>query len=158
MTILTTGQTVPDFSAESTDGSLFSLAAQRGSVLVLFFYPRDNTPGCTRENQDFRDLKPEFDALGVQLYGISRDSLKSHARFCEKQALNFPLLSDESESVCTLFDVMREKNMYGKKVRGIERSTFLIGPEGELAVVWRKVNVEGHAAEVLEACRKLCSQ
>lgn len=157
MTTLVIGQNVPDFSLESSDGAVFSLVAQRGAPLVLFFYPRDNTPGCTRENQDFRDLHEAFSALGVRIYGISRDSLKSHLRFCEKQSLNFPLLSDESEHVCSLFDVMREKNMYGKKVRGIERSTFLIDAEGRLIESWRKVNVDGHAAIVLETCRKMLS-
>ncbi len=142
------GSAVPQFSAESTAG-VFSLAENTDRVLVLFFYPRDNTSGCTRENEDFRDLHGEFLDKGVRVFGISRDTLASHHKFAKKLELPFPLIADPKEELCGLFDVMRDKNMYGKKVRGIERSTFLLAAGGILTKEWRKVKVPGHAAEVL---------
>jgi thioredoxin-dependent peroxiredoxin len=134
---------------------VFSLAAQRGHPVVLYFYPKDSTPGCTTEAQDFRDLMPEFAKLGCTVAGISRDSLKSHGNFAGKQCLPFPLLSDADEIVCEQFGVMKLKNMYGKQVRGIERSTFLIDKHGAVAREWRGVKIAGHAQEVLAAVRAL---
>jgi len=139
----------------ATGGEELSLQSFRGRKLVIYFYPRDNTPGCTREGQDFRDLYPEFEALDCAVVGVSRDSLKSHEKFSDKQEFPFPLISDADEQLCRQFDVIKEKNMYGKKVMGIERSTFLIDAHGELVREWRKVKVPGHAAEVLEAVREL---
>ena len=144
------GKKVPDFQAASTGGGNFRLSSLKGSPLVLYFYPKDDTPGCTLEGQDFRDLNPRFKRLDATILGVSRDSLKSHAKFCDKFGFSFDLLSDEDEKLCRLFDVIKMKNMYGKKVRGIERSTFLIGKDGVLLREWRKVKVEGHAAEVLQ--------
>jgi peroxiredoxin Q/BCP len=149
------GSPLPAFSLPSTDGTDFSPADARGEVLVLYFYPKDATPGCTTEAGDFRDLHAKFRRTGVRVLGISRDSLASHAKFREKQALPFQLLSDADETACRLFDVIREKNMYGKNVLGIERSTFLVDARGVLRQEWRKVKVAGHAEEVLEAARSL---
>jgi len=150
---------VPDFTLPSTAaagaGGEFRLRAARGQPLVLYFYPRDNTPGCTLEGQDFQRLLPAFKRAGVRVCGISRDSLAAHGKFCAKFGFDFELLSDADEAVCTLFGVIREKNMYGRKVMGIERSTFLIDAAGKLRREWRKVRIEGHAAEVLEAAKAL---
>ncbi len=151
MSKIAVGKKVPDFSLPATNGRDVRLSSLKGHDVVLYFYPKDDTPGCTLEGQDFRDLHPRFARLGAVILGVSRDSLKSHAKFCQKYALDFELLSDEDEKLCRLFDVIKMKNMYGKKVRGIERSTFLIGKDGTLRREWRKVKVEGHAAEVLEA-------
>jgi len=148
------GKRVPDFRLPSTSGE-FHLAAERGHKLVLYFYPRDATPGCTLEGQGFRDLHARFRRAGAHVFGISRDTLASHAKFREKQAFPFDLLSDEDGAACKLFDVIRLKNMYGRKVLGIERSTFLIDGEGVLRREWRKLKVDGHAEEVLEAVRSL---
>jgi len=145
---------VQDFSAEMTGGR-FQLADHKGAPLVIYFYPKDSTPGCTREGQDFRDLHSKFQAANCAIYGVSRDSLKSHERFKEKQSFPFELISDPDETVCKLFDVIKEKNMYGKKFMGIERSTFLINSEGVLVQEWRKVKVPEHAAAVLEALEEL---
>jgi peroxiredoxin Q/BCP len=147
-------QPVPDFSLPSTAGT-FSLAAQRGTALVIYFYPKDNTPGCTTEAQQFRDLDGEFKAIHCAVYGVSRDSLKSHESFKAKFELPFELLVDSEEIACNIFDVVKMKNMYGKQVRGIERSTFLIDAKGVLRRQWRGVKVPGHAAEVLEAVKSL---
>ena len=153
---LDVGAKAPSFRAPVTpDGDEVSLASLKGKPVVLFFYPRDNTPGCTVENIDFTKLLPRFRRLGVQLYGISRDTLRSHQNFCRKQSLKAPLLADPDEVVCNLYGVMRDKNMYGKKVRGIERTTFLIDAKGKIAEIWRKVSVEGHAEEVLARCKEL---
>jgi len=142
-------------SLPATGGEELSIQSFRGAPLVLYFYPRDNTPGCTREGQDFRDLHDQFKALGCTIAGVSRDSLKTHENFKAKQAFPFELISDGDESLCRQFDVIKEKNMYGKKVMGIERSTFLIDAEGTIAREWRKVKVPGHAEDVLEAVREL---
>ena len=149
------GNKVADFSAPATSGTLFTLSGHKGHPVVLYFYPKDNTPGCTSEGQQFRDLHAAFAKLGAVVAGVSRDSLKSHASFKAKMAFPFELIADADERLCTQFDVIRMKNMYGKQVRGIERSTFLIGPDGKLAREWRKVRVEGHAAEVLAAVKAL---
>jgi thioredoxin-dependent peroxiredoxin len=149
-----TATKIADFSAESTDGT-FELSAHRGHPVVLYFYPKDNTPGCTTEGARFRDLYPKFRAAGAEIVGVSRDSLKSHQSFKAKMAFPFPLISDPDETLCNRFGVMKMKNMYGKQVRGIERSTFLIGPDGKLAREWRGVKVPGHADEVLAAVQAL---
>jgi thioredoxin-dependent peroxiredoxin len=142
------GKKVADFTAESTGGP-FELSAHKGHPVVLYFYPKDNTPGCTTEGAQFRDLYPQFKKLGAIVVGCSRDSLKSHERFKEKMAFPFDLVSDAEEKLCSQFAVIKMKNMYGKKVRGIERSTFVIDADGKLAKEWRGVKVPGHAEEVL---------
>ena len=149
------GDPIPDFEAPVTGGGTVRLSALRGKPVVLYFYPKDKTPGCTVESQEFRDLHPRFKRAGALVFGISRDSLKSHESFKAAECMPFELISDPDEQLCSLFDVMRLKNMYGKQVRGIERSTFLIDGEGRLHREWRKVKVEGHAAEVLEAVKAL---
>ena len=126
-----------------------------GKNVVLYFYPKDNTPGCTQEGEDFRDLYKEFKKLKTEIYGISRDSLKSHEGFKTKYKYPFELISDPDEKLCNLFDVIKEKNMYGKKYMGIERSTFLINKDGKLSAEWRKVKVNGQAIEVLEEVKKI---
>jgi len=145
---------VPDFSAESTGGA-FKLSACKGHIVVLYFYPKDNTPGCTTEGQDFSALHAKFAKAGAIVLGVSRDSLKSHANFKAKMGFPFELLSDPDEALCTLFGVMKMKNMYGKQVRGIERSTFVIDAGGKLVREWRGVKVPGHADEVLAAVSAL---
>jgi len=146
---------VSDFTAAATGGTPFRLSDHKGKAVVLYFYPKDNTPGCTTEGADFRDLHKQFVKAGAVVAGVSRDSLKSHEGFKAKMEFPFELLSDPDEKLCAQFDVIKMKNMYGKKVRGIERSTFLIAPDGKLAREWRKVKVEGHAAEVLAAVQAL---
>jgi len=155
MSTIVPGQPVPDFAAEATGGKTLRLADLKGKHLVLYFYPKDNTPGCTQEGQDFRALAAEFRGLNAEIVGISRDSMKSHEGFKCKYEFPFELISDADEHLCRLFDVIKTKNMYGKQVLGIERSTFLIDREGRLAREWRKVSVKGHAQEVLEALRAL---
>jgi len=137
----------------ATGDQTLSIQHFRGKSLVLYFYPRDNTPGCTRESQDFRDRHDEFVAADCAVLGVSRDSLKSHQNFTAKHELPFPLISDADEELCRLFDVIKEKNMYGKKVLGIERSTFLLDSHGRIVSQWRKVKVPGHVDEVLETVR-----
>lgn len=149
------GLKVPDFSLPATSGGTFHLAAHAGKPLVIYFYPKDSTPGCTTEAGQFRDLHAEFAKLGCPVYGVSRDSLKSHENFKAKLQLPFELLSDPDELACGLFDVMKMKNMYGKQVRGVERSTFLIDANGVLRREWRGVKVDGHARAVLEAVQSL---
>ncbi|MBN8462366.1 MAG: peroxiredoxin [Dechloromonas sp.] len=146
---------VPDFSLPATGGPDFSLTAQAGKVVVLYFYPKDSTPGCTSEAQQFRDLYPQFVAVDAVILGISRDSVKSHENFKAKQSLPFELGSDADEAVCNVFSVMKMKNMYGKQVRGVERSTFVIDRNGILRREWRGVKVPGHAEEVLAFVRTL---
>ena len=149
------GKPVEDFSLPSTGSGAFRLSSARGSKLVLYFYPKDNTPGCTNEGMQFRDLHKEFANAGAQVYGVSRDSLRSHESFKAKMKFPFELLSDAEERVCSQFGVMKLKNMYGKKVRGIERSTFVIDGKGVLAREWRGVKVPGHAQEVLDFVKTL---
>ena len=146
---------VPAFRAATTAGGEFSLADAKGKALVLYFYPKDATSGCTVEAQEFRDLADKFKRAGAIILGVSRDSLKSHEKFREKESLSFHLLSDPEEKLCGLFDVIKEKSLYGRKYMGIERSTFLIDGSGVLRREWRKVKVAGHAQEVLEAIRSL---
>lgn len=145
----------PDFELPATGGTTFRLSGTKGKLLVLYFYPKDNTPGCTNEGLQFRDLHPNFSKLGCEIRGISRDSLKSHENFKTKMGFPFELLSDTEEIACKLFDVIKMKNMYGKKVRGIERSTFVVDARGVLRREWRGVKVPGHAQEVLEFVKTL---
>jgi thioredoxin-dependent peroxiredoxin len=147
-------QAVPDFTAAATGGP-FTLSARRGTKLVLYFYPKDNTPGCTTEGMNFRDMYPQFEAAGADIVGISRDSVKSHDNFKSKLELPFTLISDADEAVCALFAVIKMKKMYGKEVRGIERSTFLIDGAGVLRREWRGVKVAGHIDEVLASVAAL---
>lgn len=149
------GSKIKDFSLPSTEGSDFQLSDHKGKIVVLYFYPKDATPGCTIEGHDFTKLLPKFKKSNTVVYGISRDSLKSHEKFKEKEGYKVDLLSDEEEALCKYFDVIKEKNMYGKKVLGIERSTFVIDAQGRLASEWRKVKVENHAQEVLEFVQSL---
>jgi len=150
------GAKVPDFSLPVTgDGGTWRLKDAKGQKVVLYFYPKDMTSGCTRESQDFRDLNAAFRKAGVSVVGVSRDSLKSHQKFREKEKLPFDLLADEEEKACKLFDVIKEKSLYGRKYLGVERSTFLIDGSGVLRHEWRKVKVPCHAEEVLEAAKSL---
>ena len=149
------GKPVPDFSLPSTGGSTFRLSSARGKTVVLYFYPRDNTPGCTTEGADFRDSYPAFKRAGSEVLGISRDSLASHEHFKEKRKFPFELLADPEEAVCKQFGVIKMKSMYGKKVRGIERSTFVVDKDGVLAREWRGVKVPGHVQEVLNFVKAL---
>ena len=141
---------VPDFSAEMTGGQPFKLSDYHGKKLVLYFYPKDNTPGCTTESLQFRDAHERFRKAGAEIFGISRDSLRSHDGFKTKLGLPFELISDTDEALCTMFDVIVMKSMYGKKVRGIERSTFVIDASGKIVKEWRGVKVPGHVDEVLQ--------
>ena len=136
-------------------GATATLGDYAGQWLVLYFYPKDSTPGCTTEGLDFSALLPRFKRRKAAVLGVSRDSVKSHDNFCTKQGFKFPLVSDADEALCRAFDVIKEKNMYGRKVMGIERSTFLIDPEGRIAAAWRKVRVPGHAEAVLEALKTM---
>lgn len=145
----------PGMELAATGGGTVKLSDLAGKRVVLYFYPKDSTPGCTREGQDFRDLHAKFRRANTVVFGISRDSVKSHENFKAKQNFPFELLSDPDETACRAYDVIREKNMYGKKVLGIERSTFLIDEKGMLRREWRKVKVDGHAAEVLDAVKAL---
>ncbi|WP_163832991.1 peroxiredoxin [Spartinivicinus ruber] len=149
------GQPVSDFRANATSNKDVLLSALQGYNLVLYFYPKDSTPGCTTEGQDFRDYYEEFKAAKTVIFGVSRDSLKSHENFKANQNFPFELISDTDEELCKLFDVIKLKNMYGKQVLGIERSTFLIDKKGYLHKEWRKVSVAGHVQEVLNAANAL---
>lgn len=149
------GNIAPDFTLPRDGGSSVTLSALRPAPVVLFFYPRDDTSGCTKEAVAFSGLKSEFDAAGATVIGISKDSVASHEKFRDKHDLTVPLLSDADDETCEAYGVWTEKNMYGKKFFGIERSTFLIDGAGRIARVWRKVKVPGHAEEVLEAVRAL---
>jgi peroxiredoxin Q/BCP len=147
--------TVRNFTLPATGGGEFELAKADARILVLYFYPKDNTPGCTTETMQFRDLHPQFRKAGARVYGISRDSLKSHANFKAKLGLPFELLADEDEAVCQQFGVMKLKNMYGRQVRGIERSTFVLDAGRAIRREWRGVKVPGHAKEVLDFVKTL---
>ena len=153
--MVTIGKKVAEFSVPATGDKTLSLSDFKDKNLVIYFYPKDSTPGCTLEGQNFRDLYPEFQAANTEILGVSRDSLKRHENFKAKQSFPFDLLSDEDEALCKLFDVIHEKNMYGRKVMGIVRSTFLIDGGGVLKAEWRKVRVKGHADAVLEAAKEL---
>ena len=153
----TLNRVVADFTAEATGGKNIRLKDLRGKNVVLYFYPKDNTPGCTLEGQDFRDLHDKFKRQKTVILGVSKDSIASHERFREKQSFPFDLLSDPDEKLCKKFDVIKEKSMYGKKYLGVERSTFLIDSAGKLRREWRKVKVKGHAQEVLDAVKEIKS-
>jgi thioredoxin-dependent peroxiredoxin len=146
---------VPDFSLPVSGGGTWSLKGAAGKKLVIYFYPRDMTSGCTRESQDFRDLYGAFRKAGAQVVGVSRDSVASHDKFAQRESLPFPLLADTDEKVCKLFDVIKQKSLYGRKYLGVERSTFLLDGTGRLRQEWRKVKVPGHAEAVLEATQRL---
>ena len=152
---VTIGKAVPDFEVPATGDKSIKLSALKGKNIVLYFYPKDNTPGCTREGQDFRDNLGKFKRQNTLVFGVSRDSLKSHENFKEKQCFPFELLSDTDEKLCKLFDVIKQKNMYGKKVMGIERSTFLIDDKGVLQKEWRGVKVDGHVNDVLNTVKTI---
>lgn len=148
------GKAIANFSLPSTSGDV-RLADLRGKKVVLYFYPKDATPGCTLEGHEFTRLLPEFEKHNAVVFGVSRDSVDSHDRFKTKECFKVELLSDTDETLCRMFDVIKEKNMYGRKTMGIERSTFVLDPEGKVAAEWRKVSVPGHAEEVLETIKKL---
>ncbi|MDF2445809.1 MAG: peroxiredoxin [Moraxellaceae bacterium] len=152
---LAIGDKVPDFHLPATSNKDVVLSALQGWHVILYFYPKDSTPGCTLEGQQFRDMMQEFTDEKCLILGVSRDSLKSHENFKKKECFPFELVSDENEELCKLFDVIKMKNMYGKQVQGIERSTFLIDKDGVLRNEWRKVKVDGHAEAVLFATRQL---
>lgn len=152
---VTLNQKVPDFTAEATSDARVRLSDLAGEKVVLYFYPRDSTPGCTTEGLEFAELHDEFRQAGCRIFGVSKDSLRKHENFKAKQGFPFELISDPEEQLCRLFDVLRLKKMYGKEYEGIERSTFLIDENGKLRAEWRKVKPAGHAAEVLEAARSL---
>lgn len=151
MSQIVEGATAPDFSLPRNGGETVTLSALRGNWIVLYFYPRDDTPGCTTEGQDFTALKDDFAARSAVILGVSRDSVASHEKFCAKRDIGVALLSDADGAVCEAYGVWVEKSMYGKKSMGVERATFLIDPEGAVSRVWRKVRAAGHAAKVLEA-------
>jgi len=152
------GKKVPAFTLPATGEQEVSLADLQGKFVVLYFYPKDSTPGCTREGQDFRDNKAKFSRQQAVILGVSRDSIKAHENFKAKQDFNFELLSDKEEVLCSIFDVIKEKTLYGKKHMGIERSTFIIDPDGVLKHEWRKVKVDGHVDEVLATLKQIKKQ
>ena len=149
------GKKVPDFSVTATNEAEFNLNQNIGKNIVIYFYPKDNTPGCTKEGEDFRDQHEAFSSNNAIIVGVSRDSVKSHDKFICKFNFPFDLIADEDETVCQLFDVIKQKNMYGRKYMGIERSTFLIDSNGALINEWRKVKVKGHVEEVLDALNNI---
>jgi len=149
------GHEVEDFSAPITGAETFQLSAHRGKNIIVYFYPKDNTPGCTTEGQNFRDLYPDFTALNTMVVGVSKDSLRTHENYKAKHNFPFELITDPDETVCKHFDVIKLKKLYGKEYMGIERSTFLIDTQGVLRQEWRKVKVKGHADAVLEAVKAL---
>lgn len=148
---------VPKLAFEATDGTLTDLSHLEGQNIVLYFYPKDDTPGCTQEGKDFAELYPKFKKLNTQILGISRDNITCHNKFIQKYEFPFPLIADTDQMLCKTFDVLKEKNMYGRLVFGIERSTFLIDSKGIVRQIWRKVKVQNHAQEVLEAVKALTS-
>lgn len=155
VTVLQIGDLAPDFELPRDGGGTMSMQSLRGRPVVLYAYPKDDTSGCTAQAIDFTQLKPDFDAAGVTVIGISPDTIKKHDKFKQKHELTIDLVSDEEKSVLTALDVWKEKSMYGRKYMGVERSTFLIDKDGKIAQIWRKVSVPGHAQEVLEAARAL---
>ena len=149
----TLDQTTLEMPLQLSGGATATLGDYAGQWLILYFYPKDSTPGCTTEGLDFNALLPKLKRRKAAVLGVSRDSVKSHDNFCAKQGFKFPLVSDTDEALCRTFDVIKEKNMYGRKVMGIERSTFLVDPEGRIAAAWRKVRVPGHAEAVFETLK-----
>ncbi|WP_271274075.1 peroxiredoxin [Aliamphritea hakodatensis] len=155
MSLPVIGEAVTHFTAAATSETTVTLSELKGKNVVIYFYPKDSTPGCTTEGQNFRDLYPQFQAANTEIFGVSRDGMRAHENFKAKQAFPFELISDKEEELCKLFDVIKLKKMYGKEHLGIERSTFLIDAEGVLRNEWRKLKVAGHADEVLEAVKAL---
>lgn len=155
MNTLSIGDKAPDFSSVATNGKTLKSADFKGKYLVLYFYPKDNTPGCTIEANNFNSLKEKFAALNAEIVGVSKDSTASHDKFCTKYGLAFDLISDKDSDLCEKFGVWIQKSMFGKKYMGIERATFLIDPEGKIAQIWPKVSVIGHAMSVLKEIEKL---
>ena len=155
---ISVGKAVPDLEVRATDDQKFMLSDLRGKNVVLYFYPKDNTPGCTTESQDFRDHYEEFRKLNTEIFGISRDSLKSHDGFKSKECLPFDLISDDDEQLCKLFNVIKEKTLYGKNYLGIDRSTFILDAEGIVRKEFRGVKVDGHVAAVLAEVQKLAKE
>jgi len=153
--LLEAGAQVPDVGAQDQAGHDVQLRGFKGRKLVVYFYPKADTPGCTAESQAFRDLKGDLDAAGADVVGVSRDTVDAQKKFADKYALNFPLLADTASAICDAFGVIVEKNMYGKKSIGVQRSTFVVGQDGFIAKAWPRVSVEGHAAAVLETVRSL---
>ena len=153
--MVSVGKRVKNFTLPATGDKDLSLQDFSGRSLVIFFYPKDNTPGCTREGQDFRDLYEQFTAAGADMVGVSRDSVRTHQNYRNKHGFPFHLLSDKDEALCKQFDVIKEKKLYGRTYMGIVRSTFLVGPDGTLLREWRNIKVPGHAQAVLEAVREL---
>ena len=149
------GDKIPDLTLPATGGKDVSLKDYKGKALVVYFYPKDNTPGCTQEGIDLRDLYKDFIKAGCEVVGVSRDSVRSHENFASKYKFPFALLSDGDEKMCKAFDVIKEKSLYGRKYMGVDRSTFLFGADGKLKQSWREVKVKGHAVEVLEAAKAL---
>ena len=152
------GTKAPAFNLKSDSGKAVKLSDFKGQPVVLYFYPKDDTPGCTREACAFRDLRSEMEKAGAVVLGVSPDTVESHGKFRDKYRLNFPLLADEGHELADKYGAWREKNMYGKKSMGIQRSTYLIGPDGKVVRVWKKVNVDGHDAAVLEAIKQLADK
>ena len=148
-------QKAPAFTLTADDGTKVKLGDLKGSPVVLYFYPRDDTPGCTKEACSFRDRNDEITQLGAKMFGVSPDTVESHVKFRDKYALNFPLLADPDHKIAEKYGAWREKNMYGKKSMGIQRSTFLIGPDGKVARLWKKVKVDGHDQQVINALQEL---
>ena len=146
----TINQEIPNFKYSATSNQLFELSSHKGKRVIFYFYPKDNTPGCTNESLEFKDLNDQFSKKNTLIFGVSRDSISSHEKFKEKYQFPFDLISDENEEICIIFDVIKEKNMYGKKYMGIERSTFLIDENGKLIAEWRKVKAKGHAQIILD--------
>jgi peroxiredoxin Q/BCP len=158
MSKISIGKPVPDIEVQATDDQKFKLSDLRGKIIVLYFYPKDNTPGCTTEGQDFRDNYQKFRALKTEIFGVSRDSLKSHEGFKGKQCFPFELITDEDEKLCKLFEVIKEKTLYGKNYLGIDRSTFIIDRQGVLRQEYRSVKVDGHVTTVLAAVKQLAKE
>lgn len=153
--ILKVGDKAPDFSAKISESELIKLEDLKGKFIVLYFYPKDDTPGCTMEAKDFNDLRHDFASINAKIIGISKDSTESHQQFKGKYCLNFDLISDKTTEICKKFGVWGEKSMFGKKYMGIDRATFLLDPDGNIAHIWHKVSVQGHAVEVLEKIKEL---
>lgn len=155
MSSIQLNQTVPDFTCATTSNEAMTLSSLKGKNIVIYFYPKDNTPGCTQEGQDFRDQYADFQAANTEIFGVSRDSVRVHNGFKAKYDFPFDLISDPDEAVCKLFDIIKLKKLYGKEYMGIERSTFIINQDGTLVNEWRKVKVKGHVDEVLAAIQSL---
>ena len=158
MTDLNIGDTAPDFTLPTDNDGELTLSSLQGQYVVLYFYPKDNTPGCTQESCEFRDTYPAFETLNASIVGISKCSVQKHNKFKEKYDLNFPLVSDEHGNVCETYGTWKEKNLYGKKFMGIQRATFLIDPQGKIAAIWPKVKLKGHVEDVQKTLNEIVSK